>query len=100
MAITTDTLKATNLRSSSSPASKAFTITPSDANYLSETQAGLERQIHTRGIMVGTDGNLNVIFAMDDDAVVIGVKAGVLYPFSIKKVLNTSHTAGTVWGFR
>jgi hypothetical protein len=100
MAITTDTLKATNLRTSTSPSSKCFVITPSDVNYLSDTQNSIERQIHTRAIMSSDDGNVVVIFAMDDDPVTLTIKGGVLYPFAVKMVKATGHTVTTLHGFR
>jgi hypothetical protein len=100
MAITTDTLKSYDLRTGTSPACKCFAITPHLTNYLSETQAGTERQIHTRAIMVTVAGNLQCVFAMDDTAVIIPVDANVVYPFSLKRIISTSTTATGIFGFR
>lgn len=50
----------------------------------------------TRAVVVGTDGNL-VVVTRGGDTVTIAVKAGIVYPFRLKIIKTTGHTAGTVW---
>ncbi len=70
-------------------ARKAFAITKSDTDELATI---------TRGIMVGADGNLNVILADDTAGVVIAVLAGVVYPLRVRQVLSASTTATGIVG--
>lgn len=80
----------TNTSRDTKPASGAFAITPSDSAELPEI---------TRGLLVGGDGNVNAIFAEGTAAVLLtGLKAGVVYPFHLRKVLAASTTATSLVG--
>lgn len=65
------------------PAGKAFAITPSDAVDLEKT---------TRGIWLGTAGNIKVIMADDTEADAVtfqNVQDGTFLPFRIRRVYST-----------
>ena len=47
----------------------------------------------TRGLMVGADGDVSVIFMGDTSAVTLTLKAGVVYPFAVNRVRSTGTTA-------
>ena len=66
-------------------AGNAYAITPSDSADLS---------VLTRGLYVGTAGNVAVILALDSVAVTfVGVPAGSLLPIRVKRLMATNTTA-------
>jgi hypothetical protein len=70
----------------------AFAITPSDT---------VDLTYPTRAIYVGVGGNLAVIMGDDSAAVtLVGVIAGKIYPFAVKRVMVTNTTATTLVGIR
>lgn len=74
----------------SSPARKAFAITPSDTQDLA---------FLPRGVYVGGDGSLAVILADDTESVTFtGVPAASLLPIRVKRVLATGTTASGLVG--
>ncbi|CCF85403.1 spike base protein, RCAP_Rcc01079 family [Nitrolancea hollandica] len=77
------------------PARKAIAITKDDSNPIPHPSG----EATTRGILVGTAGDLKLLF--QDDTVAVTVKslaAGVVYPFSVKQVYNTGSTASDIIG--
>lgn len=73
-----------------SPAIGGFTITPNDSTDLVQI---------TRGILVGTSGDLNVVLSGDDNTTLLkNVAAGVVLPLSAKRVYATSTTATDIVG--
>lgn len=72
-----------------SPASKAYEITPDDDNDL---------PVHTRGIYVGLAGNLTVILQGDTTQVTfVGVPVGIM-PIRVKRVMATGTAAEDLVG--
>ena len=72
------------------PAEKAFTITPSDANDLSEP---------VRALYVGTDGDIKITAYKSSTPVVLtGLVAGSIIPILVKKVWSESTTVTTIVG--
>ena len=70
------------------PTSSAFVITPDDNNDLAYV---------TRGIYVGTAGNLAAILYDDASSIsFVSVQAGSIYPFRLIRVLSTGTTAGNL----
>ena len=68
-------------------ARNAFSITPSDSTVFHET----------RGLFVGTGGDLNVLLSDDSSAVVLkNVASGSILPISVTQVLSTSTTASDI----
>jgi hypothetical protein len=72
-----------------SPASGAFAITPDDETDLATI---------TRGIYVGTSGDLAVIMLDDTSVTLVDIVAGVVHPLRVKRVLEAS-TADDIVGF-
>jgi len=71
-----------------SPGSYALVIAPSDGTPLPEV---------TRGIYVGTAGDLTVVFAGDTAPVtLVGVPGGSLLPISVRAVKATGTTASNL----
>lgn len=70
------------------PAERAFVITPNDDNNLAQW---------ARALIVGVAGNVNCIPIGQNTAVVIPAQAGVL-PVAVKRVLSTSTTATGIVG--
>ena len=69
------------------PGAGGAAITPSDSTELTGV----------RGIYVGGDGNLAVVFVNTDTAVThFGVKAGSYLPIRVKKVMATNTTATNI----
>lgn len=66
-----------------------FAITPSDSAELSQ---------FTRGIYIGTGGDLRVTFIDSGTITLKGLSAGVIYPFGVKKVHSTGTTAADLIG--
>lgn len=50
----------------------------------------------TRGVYVGTSGNLRVLTDEDQDVIIPSLAAGVIHPLRIKKAFSTSTTAANV----
>lgn len=72
------------------PASKAFSITPTDDVELAQT---------TRGLYVGGAGDISLKMVGDDTAVPFkGVTAGSLLPLRVKEVRATGTTATFIVG--
>ena len=97
MAVTTDTWKNSKSRLDTKPAVHAFTITPSNTDYFADAN---DVQYVTKGIMCTVSGNIVAIFANDTAAVTVPILAGVLYPFSLKRINSTNTTATGLIGFR
>ena len=73
------------------PAVSAFSITPSDSDTFEAT----------RGIFIGSAGNIKVLFSKDSTAVVLsGLTEGAFYPFSVVQVYSTDTTASNIVGIR
>ncbi len=75
--------------SSIGPASNGTAITPNDSDELAQT---------TRGIWVGTAGNLRVTLYNGDDVTLKSIQAGTLLPLGAKKVWSTDTTAADLVG--
>lgn len=74
----------------SSPAEHAFGITPSDVNDLTYV---------TRGLYIGTAGNVTCILEGDTDSVTFSSLAvGVVHPLRVRQVLATGTSAGALVG--
>jgi hypothetical protein len=71
-------------------AERAFSITPNDSADLATV---------TRGIFVGTTGNLKVLLVGDSDPVIFnGVAAGVVHSLRVKRVYAADTTASNLLG--
>jgi len=79
------------------PATKVFSITPSDANYLADAN---DQPLPARAFMVNVAGNIVIIPVGQTSAVTLAVNAGVIYPIQIKKVNSTNTTATGIFGLR
>lgn len=77
-----------NSKVGTTPAERAFTITPNDSTDLVQW---------ARALVIGVAGNVNCIPIGQDSAVVIPAQAGVL-PVAVKRVLSTSTTATGIVG--
>ncbi len=74
----------------SSPARRAFAITPSDTGNL---------PFVTRAIYVGKTGDINVCLIDDEDPVLIaGVKVGTVLALRASRIFATGTTAGDLVG--
>ena len=80
-----------NLNSSMSPCSEVLDITPSDAT---------EFKPHLRGISTAIDGLVAIETLKGDAPATVFLKAGVLYPAFITKVLATGTIATGITGGR
>lgn len=74
---------------SSGPATHFFEITPHDSNYLEQV---------TRGIYVGTTGNLEVQDTRGNAATFVAVPAGTVLALRATRVLSTGTTASNIVG--
>ncbi len=75
------------------PGEAGRAVTPSDSADLTHPL----KRLATRGIYIGTTGDLKIIHFRDDTAVTyVGVLAGTLFPFRVKKVLATGTTASNI----
>lgn len=73
------------------PAVNAYAITPSDSDVLT----------FTRGLWIGTGGDLAVVMSQDEDAVTFAnVPSGVMLPFAVSKVMSTNTTASGIVGVK
>lgn len=61
-----------------------FTVTPSDTADL---------RVITRGLYVGTTGNLRVTLDNGDDVTFVTIAAGIIHPLYVKRVWSTNTTA-------
>ena len=67
------------------PAPNCDEVTPHDGTDLTH---------NTRGLMVSTEGNVKVSFVTTGSEIILtGLKAGVVYPFQVKRVWETDTTA-------
>jgi hypothetical protein len=73
----------------SGPASAGFSVTPSDTLDLPEA---------TRGLYVGTGGNLSVIMVSGDALSFASVPDGTVLPLRVSRVKSTGTTAGNIIG--
>ena len=73
----------------SSPASGGFPITPDDTADLPEA---------TRGLYVGSGGDLSVVMLSGESLSFVAVPDGVLLPLRIQRVRATGTTAGDMIG--
>jgi hypothetical protein len=71
------------------PANSAYSITPSDS---------AELGIYTRGIYVGTSGDLAVMMVSGDIVTFASLSAGVIHPIRVKMVYSTGTTATDIIG--
>jgi len=71
------------------PASRAFDVTVSDTTGFDKT---------TRGIYVGTSGDLKVITAGGDTVTFYNLTAGIIHPVRCKQVLETGTDATQIIG--
>ena len=78
-----DTLTSTGVVNQSDPAIGVVTISGT---------ADLEFSKRVRGVYVGTAGDLKADFADGSTGTLVGLLAGVVYPFCIVKVYDTGTT--------
>lgn len=71
------------------PAEHGFSITPND---------GAELPDVTRGVYIGTAGDLHVLMSRGDEVTFIGLAAGLVHPLQIRKVFSTGTTALNIVG--
>lgn len=71
------------------PARHAVAITPDNSNDLVTV---------TRGIYVGTAGDLAVVMVGGETVTFVGLTAGVLYPLAVARVKLTGTTADNLIG--
>jgi hypothetical protein len=74
----------------SSPASKAFAITPNDTADLA---------VSTRGLWIGGDGSVKITTVDGDTVTLSGCGAGTVVPVRVKRVFATGTTATNILGF-
>jgi len=72
-----------------SPAESAFSITPADDSDLSHV---------TRGLYVGTSGDVKVDMANGDTVTFNSMSAGVVHWLRVKRVYSTGTTASDIVG--
>lgn len=73
----------------SAPAQRGFAITPSDSTDLSA---------ETRGLWIGTSGDLALVLASGDEVTISGVVAGSLLPLRVRRVRASGTTAAALVG--
>ncbi len=74
------------------PARGARAVTPADSDLTHPL-----KMIATRGLYIGTAGNVSVILMNDSDPVnFIGVLAGSILPLRVRQVRSTSTTASNI----
>jgi hypothetical protein len=56
----------------------------------------VELEFTSRGIYVGSPGDLEVVLADGSQAIFVGVLAGCIYPLSVQMVVSTGTTAGSL----
>jgi hypothetical protein len=71
------------------PAEHAFAITPQD---------GVNLPVPTRGVYVGTGGDLRVRMVDGGDVMFINLAAGIIHPLCIIQVWATGTTADDIRG--
>lgn len=69
------------------PASHGFAVTPSDSTLLSET---------TRGLYVGTTGNIAGLMLSGASVTFTSVPAGAVLPVRLTKIMATGTTASNI----
>jgi len=81
---------------SSQPPSSGFEITPADTDFPNDAQ---DRVVTTRGIYVGTGGNVRVSYINDGPTVnFINVQDGTVLPGAFRRVHATGTTATDIVG--
>lgn len=83
-----DGINADGSRNVFASATGAITVTPSDT----EDLAGGA----TKGLYVGGSGNVVVVMANGDEVTFTGLSAGIVHPFSVKRVKATGTTATSI----
>ena len=72
------------------PAVEAFEVTPNDAEDLTQV---------TRGLLVGTEGNVTVTMkSIGSGPVTLFLAAGVVHPLRVKRVFATGTAASGIVG--
>lgn len=71
------------------PAQNAFIVVPSDSSNLAYV---------TRGVYLGSAGNMKVTFEYGDTVTFSGLLAGIVYPFCVEKVFSTGTTVSGIIG--
>jgi hypothetical protein len=85
----------TNLDEREKPVSiNTAIVTLHDSNEVSFLDPSEGTTKYCRGFHVNTDGDLGVIFAQSSSPVVLAVKAGGYYPYSVKVFRSTGSTVG------
>lgn len=74
-----------------------FTVEPLTGMFAFTKSDTVNEPIVGRGLMVSADGNVKVVFE-NGDTVTLALKAGVLYPFMLKRVFSTGTDAVTCFG--
>lgn len=74
-----------------SPAVNCFKITPSDSDDLVDA---------TRGLFVGTAGDIKCIFANDDTEVLMPNVPIGFHPMSVRRIFATDTTADDIFSLR
>lgn len=74
------------------PARHVFLITPHDTNHL---------EVETRGIAIGTAGDLRILDASGRDVVIPSnaLAVGVIHPIRVKQVFLTNTAASEIVGY-
>jgi len=72
-----------------SPANKAFTITPNDVSELEEV---------TRALYVGSSGDISLIMKSGQTIIFSGVSAGSILPIRVSHINSTNTTASNIIG--
>jgi hypothetical protein len=71
------------------PADEAFVIIPSDSQNLEKI---------TRGVYIGSGGNLSVLMKNGDEQTFVGTVAGTILPIRIRRVNAAGTTASSLLG--
>lgn len=85
------------LRTSNAPAQDAFSITPNTGATNFPTLPNSTATVVTRGIYVGTSGNLEVVMQSGTIITFSNVPVGILN-ISVSQVISTSTTASNLIG--
>ena len=80
------------MEASQSPAADLVAVTPHDSTMISDGAA-------TRGLYVGTTGNVTVLTQNGQTVTLTAVPAGALLPIRVKRVNSTLTTASNIVAF-